>query len=163
MKRHRNIRRIDDDSRKTHAWLVQVQRRSNIIIKMFSDNIFGGKQKALSAALEYRDALIIAAPSAEHNLWHRTIVRRNNTSGIPGVGLYKNEYHVEKWVAYWIDENGIRKSRTFSVNVYGKRKAKQLAIAERQRQLERIFEIKTTQVGWPNRAFERGAQKRRAG
>ena len=89
---------------------------------MFSDNIFGGKQKALSAALEYRDALIFAAPSAEHNLWHRTIVRRNNTSGIPGVGLYKRPNGSEKWVACWIDENGIRKSRTFSVNIYGKRK-----------------------------------------
>lgn len=153
MNRHRNIRRIDDDFRRTHAWLVQVQRRNNTIIKMFTDNIFGGKQKALSAALEYRDALIIAAPSAEHNLWHRTIVRRNNTSGTPGVGLYKRPNGAEKFVAYWIDENGIRKSRTFSVKIYGRRKAKQLAIAERQRQLERIFEIKTTQIGWPNPTF----------
>ena len=117
---------------------------------MFSDNILGGKQKALSAALEYRDELILAAPAAERNLWHRTIVRRNNTSGIPGVGLYKRTNGSEKWVACWIDENGIRKSRTFSVSIYGKRKAKQLAIAERQRQLERIFEIKNTQVCWPN-------------
>jgi hypothetical protein len=146
MKRHRNIRRIDDDTRRTHAWLVQVQRRSKIIIKMFSDNIFGGKQKALSAALEYRDELILAAPAAERNLWHRTIVRRNNTSGIPGVGLYQRPSGTEKWVAHWIDENGVRKSRTFSVNIYGNRKAKQLAIAERQHQLERIFEIKKTQV-----------------
>ena len=159
MKRLRNIRRIDDDFRRTHAWLVQVQRRNNIIIRMFSDNLFGGKQKAFSAALEYRDAIIAVAPSAEHNLWHRTIVRRNNTSGIPGVGLYKRPNGTEKWVAYWIDENGIRKSRTFSVKIYGKRKAKQLAIAERQRQLERIFEIKKTQVGWPNPAFERDAPK----
>ncbi|WP_301101363.1 AP2/ERF family transcription factor [Propionivibrio sp.] len=150
MKHHRNIRRIDNDTRRTHAWLVQVQRRGNVIIKMFSDNILGGKQKALSAALEYRDELILAAPAAERNLWHRTIVRRNNTSGIPGVGLYKRTNGSERWRAEWIDENGIRKSRTFSVSIYGKRKAKQLAIAERQRQLERIFEIKNTQVCWPN-------------
>jgi hypothetical protein len=159
MKRHRNIRRIDDDTRRTHAWLVQVQRRSNVSIKMFSDNLFGGKQKAFAAALEYRDALIIAAPSAEHNRWHRTIVRRNNTSGIPGVGLYKRPNGSEKWVAYWIDENGIRKSRTFSVSIYGKRKAKQLAIAERQSQLERIFEIKITQNGWPNPALKQDCAK----
>ena len=111
---------------------------------MFSDGIFGGKQKALAAAIEFRESLIIAPSPAEHNLWHRTIVRRNNTSGIPGVGLYKRPHGTEKWVAYWIDENGIRKSRTFSVEIHGKRKAKQLAIAERQRQLERIFEIKSS-------------------
>lgn len=143
MKHYHNLRRIDDNSRRTHAWLVQVQRRGHIIIKMFSDSLYSGKQKALTAALAYRDALIAAASPAEHNLWHRTIVRRNNTSGIPGVGFYRKANGREKWVAYWIDENGVRKSRTFSVNMYGMRKAKQHAIAERQRQLERIFEIKS--------------------
>ncbi len=138
-----NIRRIDDASRRTHAWLVQVERRGHIKTKLFTDNIFGGKQNALSAALEYRDSLIIAAFPAEHNLWHRTIVRRNNTSGIPGVGLYRKENGAEKWVAFWTDENGIRRSRTFAVKTHGKRKAKQLAIAERQRQLGRIFNIKS--------------------
>lgn len=142
MKHYRNIRRIDDDSRRTHAWLLQVQRRNHVIIKMFSDSIFGGKRNALSAALEYRNALLIAASPAEHNLWHRTIVRRNNTSGIPGVGHYMRANGTGKWVASWIDEDGIRKSRTFSDNLHGKRKAKQLAIAERLRQLARIFEIK---------------------
>lgn len=111
---------------------------------MFSDSSFGGKQQALSAALEYRDVLIIAPSPAEHNLWHRTIIRRNNTSGIPGVGLYKGTSGTEKWVAYWINENGIKASRSFSVNIYGKRQAKQLAIAERQRQLKRLFEIKNS-------------------
>jgi len=144
MKPLRNIRRIDDDSRRTHAWLVQVQRKSRIIVKMFSDGIFGGKQKALLAALEYRDVLIIAPSPAEHNLWHRTIIRRNNKSGIPGVGFYKRTNSTEKWVAYWSNENGIRSSRTFSVNIYGKEQAKQLAIAERQHQLKRIFEIKNS-------------------
>lgn len=111
---------------------------------MFSDGIFGGKQKALLAALEYRDVLIIAPSPAEHNLWHRTITRRNNTSGIPGVGFYKRNNGTEKWVAYWSNENGIRNSQTFSVNIHGKDQAKQLAIAERQRQLKRIFEIKNS-------------------
>ena len=111
---------------------------------MFSDGLFGGKQKSLSAALKYRDILIITPSPAEHNLWHRTIVRRNNTSGIPGVGLYERPNGTERWIAYWIDENGIRKSRTFSVTIYGKRKARQLAIAERHRQLKRIFEIKSS-------------------
>lgn len=144
MKHFRNIRRIDDDSRRTHAWLVQVQRQSHIKIKMFSDAIFGGKKEALSAALEYRDALLTAPTPAEHNLWHRTIVRRNNTSGIPGVGLFKRANGSERWIAFWVDENGRKRSRTFSVLTYGNRKAKQLAVAERKRQLERLFQIKSS-------------------
>ena len=142
MKHYRNIRRVDDDSRRTHAWLVQVQRKNSIIVKMFSDSLFGGKQNALSAALEYRDFIAITPSSAEQNLWQRTIVRRNNTSGIPGVGLYKKSNGAERWIAFWTDEKGIRKSRTFAIGVYGKGRAKQLAVAERQRQLKRIFEIK---------------------
>jgi hypothetical protein len=144
MKHLRNISRIDDDSRSTHAWLVRVQRKGRSTLKMFSDRLFGGTQEALSAALEYRDFLTISPSQAEHNLWHRTIVRRNNTSGIPGVGLYKRPNGAERWIAYWTDENGIIKSRTFTVKAYGKQKAKQLAIAERQRQLKRLFEIKNS-------------------
>ena len=111
---------------------------------MFSDGLFGSKHKALMAALEYRDFLTIAPTPAEYNLWHRTIVRRNNTSGIPGVGLYKTCNGKERWVAFWIDENGIKKSRTFSVGIHGQRKAKELAIFERQRQLKRLFELKSS-------------------
>ena len=142
MKKLRNIHRMDDDARRTHAWLVRVQRKGQVTIKMFSDGVYGGKQNALSAALEYRDFLTLAPSQAEHNLWHRTIVRRNNTSGIPGVGLYMRPNGSGRWIAYWIDENGMRKSRTFTVKIYGKN-AKQLAVAERQRQLKRIFEIKS--------------------
>lgn len=143
MKHLRNIRRMDDDARRTHAWIVQVQRKNNITIKMFSDSLFGGKQKALVAAVEYRDFLTMAPSPAEHNLWHRTIVRRNNTSGVPGVGLFSRKNGNDRWVAYWIDENGIKKSRSFSVGIYGQRQAKQLAIVERQRQLKRLYKLKS--------------------
>lgn len=146
MNRHRNISRIDNEARHTHAWLVRVQRRNHAIIRMFSDSLFHGKQEALSAALQFRDALIVAASPAEHNRWHRTIVRRNNTSGIPGVGHFRKTDGTDKWVAYWSDENGIRQSRAFSANIHGKRRAKQLAVAERMRQLERIFEIKNSNL-----------------
>ena len=139
MKPLRNICRLDNASLNRHGWLVQIQREGNNIKKMFSDSVLGGKQKAFAAAIEFRESIITSLSPAEYNLWHRTIVRRNNTSGIPGVGLYKRPNGTERWVACWTDENGSKKTRTYSVSIHGKRKAKQLAIAERQRQLERIF------------------------
>lgn len=144
MPHFRNISRIDNDARRTHAWLVRVQRKNHNVIKMFSDSLFGSKQRALAAALEYRDFIVIAPSPAEHNLWHRTIVRRNNTSGTPGVGFYKKNNGKERWVAFWTDEKGIRKSRTFSVEIYGYHQAKQLAISERLRQLKRVYELKSS-------------------
>jgi hypothetical protein len=51
----RSIRRIDDDSRSTHAWLAQVQRHNQIAMKTFSDGVWGGKRKALAAARAWRD------------------------------------------------------------------------------------------------------------
>lgn len=46
----RYIRRLDDDARSTHAWLVRVQRHNQIATQMFSDGVWGGKRKALAAA-----------------------------------------------------------------------------------------------------------------
>jgi hypothetical protein len=43
----RNIRRMDDTNRRTHGWLVQVQRHNQTAIKMFSDGIWGEKRKAV--------------------------------------------------------------------------------------------------------------------
>lgn len=141
MQNHHNIRRIDDATRRTYAWIVQVQRKNRITIKMFSDSNFGGRERALSAAIQYRDALIIAASPAAHNRWRRTIVRRNNRSGIPGVGLYTRRNGMKRWIACWTDENGVSRSKSFSVSIHGDDKAKELAVTERILQLHRLFEI----------------------
>jgi hypothetical protein len=49
----------------------------------------GGKRKALKAAIAYRDALLNQHSTLEHQLWVRTRLRKNNTSGIPGVCRYE--------------------------------------------------------------------------
>ena len=131
MKRNRNIIRVDHDASQTHAWRVTLQRRRKIMIKTFSDNVFGGKRKALAAALSHRDRLLDEVELVHHQLWLRTILRCNNTSGIAGVGRYDQRANPRSgrrrvfWLAYWGDENGVRRQRRFSVSRYGERKAKQ--------------------------------------
>jgi len=150
MDRHRNIKRIDDDTTRTHSWVVIVQRRGESHLRWFTDGIYGGKEKALAAAIEHRDFLVSSHSESEQNLWVRTRLRKNNTSGIPGVGRYEalanpntGRYNIF-WLASWIDEYGRSRKRKFYVSRYGERLAKQLAIAERERQLLRVCVLKDT-------------------
>ena len=139
--RRRNITRIDNDANRTHAWLVQVRRQNHSDVKMFSDGIYGGKRNSLRAAINYHAQIMEEISRYEYQMWWRTILRRNNKSGIPGVGRYEAKYDgrlVEFWLASWIDEHGKGRKRKFSVQRYGENQARQLAIDERERQLERV-------------------------
>lgn len=150
MSLHRNISRIDDDKKRHHAWIVTVQRRGEAVVRSFSDGIYGGKEEALTAAIAHRDLLLSQHSQFEHQVWVRTRLRRNNTSGIPGVGRYETLANAKTgrraafWLASWIDEHGIGRKRKFLISHYGERRAKQLAIAERKRQLLRVCALKDT-------------------
>jgi hypothetical protein len=145
MKHHRNIRRYHDNRKHTFGWLVTLQRNHKIHVKFFSDSVYGGKRTAFRIALQYRNALIEASTPGRYRRWRRTILRRNNTSGIVGVGRYDQvvnrhtDQHRVFWLAYWNDEHGKRRQRRFSVLLYGEQKAKQLAMAERERQLNAVL------------------------
>ena len=104
----RNIIRIDHEASRTHAWRVTLQRCNDIIAKTFSDSIHGGKRKALKTAVEYRDELLRHYSPFAHAIWVRTRLRRNNTSGIPGVARYEERTNRntgrtrEFWLAFWV-------------------------------------------------------------
>jgi AP2 domain len=140
-----HIHRIDVERTSTHAWRVQVVRRSRMVIRYFSDGVFGGKRAALRAAIVFRDALLLALHDARYELWRRNRKRRNNTSGIVGVGRYWARERLRSgrlserayWQAFADDGRGARKSRKFSVKMYGEERAKRLAIAARRAMLAR--------------------------
>ena len=149
MARHRNITRIDNDANRTHAWVVTLQRKGEIVVRSFSDGTYGGKNKALAAAVDYRDLLLSHYFGFEHQVWVRPRLRNNNTSGIPGVARYETLANPNTgrreafWLASWVNEHGLSRKRKFSVSCYGERHAKRLAIAERERQLLRVCAIKS--------------------
>ena len=106
--------------------------------KLFSDSIFGGKRKALAAAREFRDEL-----EAEYPHYSRKQIARKkserNTSGVVGVRLEKEvAKHIPSkptykyWVAQWSPKPGVRKTRPFSINKYGDKKAYRMALAARK-------------------------------
>lgn len=148
MAHHRlhHIHRIDHAPKRTHAWLVQVQRRGEITIRSFTDGRYGGKRAALEAAIRFRDAALSSGRDKGYQLWRRNRKRRNNTSGIVGVGRYVNHEHrrqgiVERisWQAFWDGPDGRRHSRKFSVNLHGERRAKELARRARADAMRAIF------------------------
>jgi hypothetical protein len=78
------IYRVDHEAKRTHCWLVIVQRRRRIYHRHFSDGVHGGKRKALQAAICYQNALV----SKLRGLTRRevcAIKKKNNRSGISGV------------------------------------------------------------------------------
>ena len=150
MKHQQNIRRIDTDANRTHAWLVQIQRSSMVTIKMFSDGIYGGKRKSFVAALNFKTDVLATFSNYEYQLQRRTLVRKNSTSGISGVGRYeviqnlKTGRKVAFWTAYWDDEFGVRHSSKYYVSYYGERTAKKLAVAKRKVMLQQVCTVKYT-------------------
>ena len=152
MTRFRYIVRVDHEASRTHAWRATLQRWNGITVKTFSDSVHHGKRNALKAALEYRNAILLRHSPLKHHVWVRTRLRKNNTSGIPGVGRYgvvansRTGRRQVFWLAFWVDEHGVRRQRKFFISSYGERQAKGLAIAERKRQLNRVGAIKYAQL-----------------
>lgn len=129
------IYRTDSDRNGTHGWVVFAQRRRQVFTKHFSDGMHGGKREAYRAARKYRGRLIdehIGLTRAEY----ASILRRNNTSGVPGVCKYGSGH----WVAFWPTVPGKTRRVKFSVAKYGEKKAFELAVAARRRALEGLHE-----------------------
>ncbi|MCH8569591.1 MAG: hypothetical protein LAT67_15060 [Balneolales bacterium] len=51
----KNISRIDQNEKNTFGWFVRIRRDGRQVSKFFSDGKFDGKDKALKAAIEFRD------------------------------------------------------------------------------------------------------------
>lgn len=71
----------------------------------------------------------------------REIPRNVSSSGITGVTrivTVVKGYEYEFWKATWTTKRGVKRSRQFSVNKYGERKSKKLAIAARREELDKI-------------------------
>ncbi len=141
-----HIHRIDHAPKRTHAWVVQVQRRGEITIRCFTDGRYDGKRAARRAAIRFRDAALRGAQDQHYWLWCRNRKRRNNTSGIVGVGRYVSRERVRgsiiervSWQAFWDGPDGRRHSRKFSVNLYGERRAREMARRARAEAMRAIF------------------------
>lgn len=142
----RNLSRIETTTaagRPHLGWIVRLQRQGRYSSQFFGDARFGGKRMALQAAKQYRDR--VEAESRPWTTAERAQVRRaRNQSGIVGVQRVRRaaqrqgkEVRYGYWIAQWTDGKGNRKTRSFSVRLWGEEEARQQAIAARKDGLRR--------------------------
>ncbi|MBV6476330.1 MAG: hypothetical protein MOGDAGHF_01920 [Rhodocyclaceae bacterium] len=144
------VTRVDNESSRTHGWLVTIQRRGVIFRKQFSDGVFGGKTRSLAAAKAYRDEIVAKHPPLSKRE-HAEILKKNNKSGVVGVCRYCAAVASGTagtgqrwfWVASWVLPDGRVKRVKFSVNKYGEEGAFKQAVKARRgavRQMQGSFD-----------------------
>ncbi|MFQ5613639.1 MAG: hypothetical protein ACE5H9_16060 [Anaerolineae bacterium] len=150
-----HIVRIDqpknDPTKGTHGWQVRVGGDRGYHSKLFSDNRYGSKGKALVAAEEYLAEYLEAHPEEDRrgqgvypHGFHEGKLHSHNKSGVTGVyrtheyGRWdtKKERKRYYWGAFYtIDSRGrrhVRRHEKFYVDELGEEGAKQRAIEFRK-------------------------------
>ncbi len=124
----------------TIGWWVRVMRRNKMHSKLFSDGKYGGKEKALEKAKEYRDK-IMEEYDGLLGKGYFAFKSQRNTSGIVGVHRASKvtkrpsgrKYTYDFWIASWLDPTtGKRKNRSFSISKHGDIGALKLALETRE-------------------------------
>lgn len=119
------------------GWRVELKRDGVTLFKRFTFKMHQGEEPALARAQAWRDQMVKRHPPVARRQ-RADILRRNNTTGIPGVSCRSN---AEGEPLYWIVQTyigpGTMLRKCFSVGRYGP-EAKERAIAEREEHLRQM-------------------------
>lgn len=131
------------------GWWVRIMRSGKRYSQYFSDEKYGGKDKAKAAAIRFRNAFLLQfteSSGAEcSRTGHRKISRRNKT-GVEGVHRstypYRKrgkKYICDAFVAHWPSLTGKQQEVAhFSIKKYGEAEALRRAVAARQDGLRKL-------------------------
>ncbi len=127
--------RLDTDGQ-LRSWAVSIRRQGRTFQRTFSVARYKSPEESKAAALAYRDEVLQMFPPMSRREFG-TIVRSNNTSGVPGVSR-----RIRDGEAYWSaivhQAGGRTKKRSFSVKQWGEDTAKAKAIAARMSMLRDV-------------------------
>jgi len=137
----KGISRID--TRDTHGWYVRIYKNGKTYSKLYSDNKYGGKERALLVAQKARVIALEALKELPREPKRRLVrTDRRNKSGIIGVSkttkINKNGTTSDYFQVTWSPEPGKVKNRQWSVKKYGEEEGGRRAVEYRQQGMKEI-------------------------
>ena len=111
------------DYQKTHGWWVRIKRYPETYSKLFSDGVWKGKDKALEAAIEWRDQKLQELPLRTER--PNELNSKGIKTGVPGLSLSFEEGRKGDLphLQVSIQRSGKRTGRRFSISKWGLRGA----------------------------------------
>lgn len=118
LEKHKDIARIDQESKRTHGWYVRVRFLGKTHSKFFSDKKCGGRYSSLLSAISWRDKTEKKLGKVRTNKHMVTV--SNSGTGVVGVRLNEklNRYEVS-----WVTDNGKQGKTSVSITKHGKKDA----------------------------------------
>lgn len=118
LEKHKDVARIDQESKRTHGWYVRVRFVGKTHSKFFSDKKNGGRYSSLLAALAWRDKKEIELGKQRTD--RHIVTVSNTTSGVVGVRLNEK---LGRYEVSWVNKEGKQGKTSVSISRHGKRKA----------------------------------------
>ncbi|PID75739.1 MAG: hypothetical protein CSB23_01915 [Deltaproteobacteria bacterium] len=127
LEKHKDIARIDQETKRTHGWYVRVRYRGKTYAKFFSDRKSGGRYSSLLSAISWRDNKEKGLGKVRTN--KHVVTVSNSKTGVVGVRLNEklNRYEVS-----WVSHLGKQGKTSVSIAKHGKRVAFEKACAIRR-------------------------------
>lgn len=118
LEKHKDIARIDQESKRTHGWYVRVRFLGKTHSKFFSDRKSGGRYSSLLSAISWRDKTEKKLGKVRTNKHMVTV--SNSGTGVVGVRLNDklNRYEVS-----WVTHQGKQGKTSVSIAKHGKKAA----------------------------------------
>jgi hypothetical protein len=142
-KKYKGISRID--SKGTHGWFVRIYHNGETHSKLYSDNKYGGKERALKIAIKARDKATLEIKGKDPSKTKKpNLVTDTKGSNTGVVGVYRTERTYESgntyeyYKVYWRPRPGEVKSKEWSINKYGQEQAFLQACVFRDRKMREI-------------------------
>ena len=132
--KHKDIARIDQESKRTHGWYVRVRFLGKTHSKFFSDKKCGGRDSGLLSAVAWRDSTEkkLGKPRTDRH----TVTVSNTKTGVVGVRLNEK---LGRYEVSWVKTDGRQGKTSASVKKYGNKKAFKRACEIRvQKEAERL-------------------------
>jgi hypothetical protein len=118
LEKHKDIARIDQETKRTHGWYVRVRFIGKTHSKFFSDRKCGGRYSSLLSAISWRDKTEKKLGKVRTNKHMVTV--SNSGTGVVGVRLNEklNRYEVS-----WVTDQGKQGKTSVSISKHGKKNA----------------------------------------